>query len=383
MSELANAQSRQPKLRWQLLTTVSALTLIGFCGITRAAETDGDGPTIWIELGGQFNRLQESQETFLPPIMDERPSIFSPSQKFERLPLYSIDETGKLMFEPQGTDWVLSASVMYGRSVSHPHVHQQTAPKNAYLLVGGVPYTGTAIPPAIAVRAKFADTVSHNSESHSIVDFRVGRDVGLGMLGGKDGESVLSLGVRFAQFSSQSDTILKSDPDWHWAYLTFYHIASLPRSAFHSNAASMEASRSFHGFGPSLSWNASAPVAGNSETGDLAVNWGINAALLFGRQKASTQHQSAGLYGHNINVNRQTITHYPSHTGASVRSHTATIPNIGGFAGATYRIENFKVSVGYRADFFFGAIDGGIDARKSYDRNFYGPFATISIGLGG
>ncbi|HVP85004.1 MAG TPA: hypothetical protein VMS78_09800 [Rhizomicrobium sp.] len=42
-----------------------------------------------------------------------------------------------------------------------------------------------------------------------------------------------------------------------------------------------------------------------------------------------------------------------------------------------------KVSLGYRADFFFGAMDGGIDTRESYNRNFYGPYASISIGLGG
>jgi hypothetical protein len=37
----------------------------------------------------------------------------------------------------------------------------------------------------------------------------------------------------------------------------------------------------------------------------------------------------------------------------------------------------------YRADFFFGAMDGGIDTAKKENVGFYGPFATISIGLGG
>lgn len=46
-------------------------------------------------------------------------------------------------------------------------------------------------------------------------------------------------------------------------------------------------------------------------------------------------------------------------------------------------MQNFKLSLGYRADFFFGAIDGGIDARKSETVGFYGPFASIGIGLGG
>jgi hypothetical protein len=59
------------------------------------------------------------------------------------------------------------------------------------------------------------------------------------------------------------------------------------------------------------------------------------------------------------------------------------VPNIGGFAGFSLKFPNARVSLGYRADFFFGAMDGGIDTRKTYDRNFYGPFAKISIGLGG
>ena len=41
------------------------------------------------------------------------------------------------------------------------------------------------------------------------------------------------------------------------------------------------------------------------------------------------------------------------------------------------------MSFGYRADFFFGAIDGGIDKRHSETLNMSGPFVTISFGLGG
>ena len=46
------------------------------------------------------------------------------------------------------------------------------------------------------------------------------------------------------------------------------------------------------------------------------------------------------------------------------------------------RFPNAKLSFGYRGDFFFGAVDSGIETAKSYDRSFYGPFATIGIGLG-
>ena len=59
------------------------------------------------------------------------------------------------------------------------------------------------------------------------------------------------------------------------------------------------------------------------------------------------------------------------------------MPNLGGFAGISVKYPNAKISLGYRADFFFGAVDAGIDARRTKDLGFNGPFATISIGLGG
>ncbi len=65
------------------------------------------------------------------------------------------------------------------------------------------------------------------------------------------------------------------------------------------------------------------------------------------------------------------------------RSRSVVVPNVGGQAAVSFRHGPARVSFGYRADFFFGAMDGGIDTRKTYNRDFYGPFATVSIGLGG
>ena len=63
------------------------------------------------------------------------------------------------------------------------------------------------------------------------------------------------------------------------------------------------------------------------------------------------------------------------------RTRAVTVPNIGGFAELSFRYSDAKISLGYRADFFFGAMDGGIDARKNENVGFNGPFATISIGF--
>jgi hypothetical protein len=143
-----------------------------------------------------------------------------------------------------------------------------------------------------------------------------------------------------------------------------------------------------------VSWSGAVPFAGSSRGAELDFDWGINAAVLFGRQKAyvqddvKVQYNDGGigpryslLLGLPAFGELQTV--YQHAHAPSTRSRSVVVPNLGAFAGLSFKYDAAKVSFGYRADFFFGAMDGGIDARKSYDRNFHGPFATISIGLGG
>ena len=377
MSELIQKNDNRATIRWKLLTGASALALTAYVSSTSLAfAEDSDQPQIWIELGGQLSRLQDSQEIFAPPLMDARPAIFDPSQKFEKAPLYSIDEEGRISFQPENSNWVFSAAVRYGRSTSKRHVSQQT--NNLY----PIHKYGTYFTRQYYAR-KFAETISQNSERHVVLDFQAGKDVGLGMFG-KDGSSVVSLGVRIAQFKSNSNVILRSDPDWApgTKYVYGYH---LPTQNYHSNAASFSAQRSFRGLGPSLSWSASTPFIGNQQAGELTVDWGLNAALLFGKQKTRTHHQTTGRY-HYATLFHNAHTRYITYQAPAVpdhfRSKSIMVPNVGGFAGISFRYVDAKISVGYKADFFFGAIDGGIDARKEENRGFFGPFASISVGLG-
>jgi hypothetical protein len=144
--------------------------------------------------------------------------------------------------------------------------------------------------------------------------------------------------------------------------------------------------RDFHGIGPSLSWNASAALAGNKQGGELALDWGINGAVLFGRQKARTSHTTQAYslpftpYVQYVGYYYTKLYEHPHH---STRSRSVVVPNLGGFAGVSVKKYNAKVSLGYRADFFFGATDGGIDTAHRENIGFYGPFASVSIGLGG
>ena len=109
----------------------------------------------------------------------------------------------------------------------------------------------------------------------------------------------------------------------------------------------------------------------------------MNVAVLFGRQRAEVHHQTTAVSGVFHDLVRSGYRYVVSQKSVNplIRSRTLTVPNVGALVGATFRIENVKVSAGYKADFFLGAMDGGIDARKAYDQSFYGPFATVSIGF--
>ena len=403
MSELMNMRHSQADFRWHLLASASAAALTAFACMGDAfADNDSDHPTVWIELGGQLNDLSNSQESFAPPFVAglSQYGIKSPLL-VEKPPRYGLDTEGAISFEPNGSNWILSASVRYGRSNATRKQHQQTP--NAIIPIHFQIYSkyqNKYYYPSSHV--KFADASANQSAQHLIVDFQAGKDLGLGMFG-RRGSSVLSAGLRIAQFSSKSNVTMHLEPDVHYtpskaitsfpAFVAFNNYAAFH---FHDDKALATSQRDFHGAGPSLAWSASMPLAGNLDTGELAVDWGANAAVLFGRQKVKAHHQTtvrsyyrkgwggvaAGIHGFGGGEYNHS-TQQTSHAANPSRERSVTVPNLGGFAGLSLRYTNAKISFGYKADFFFNAIDGGIDTRKSEDVGFHGPFATISIGLGG
>jgi hypothetical protein len=222
-----------------------------------------------------------------------------------------------------------------------------------------------------------------------VLDFTAGRDVGLGAANALS----LNAGIRFAQFTSKSHVNLTANPGGtvpykyqtqFLGYSAYIHLPNFSEEAWDLYHASASISRSFRGLGPSLSLEDSITLAGRPDTMRIDFDFGANGALLFGRQKATVHHKTNDdrpVIPHAYNF--KTMTPYYHHNYDTARSRSVIIPNIGGFAGLSFNYANAKLKLGYRADFFFGAMDGGIDTRKTYDRNFYGPFATISIGLGG
>ena len=208
MSELITNRLVHNDIRLQLLTTVSALAICGSIYTGDAAHArDTDHPTVWIELGGQFERVESEQDAFLPPFLTAEPrpgfETESPASR-QRPPRYALGGEAKFVLAPNDSDWLFSAAIRFGRSNNGRHLHQQTTQR---VQPGGLNFAGTA--PLYANLTAFGDTDTAHAESHAIADFMVGRDVGVG-LWGRGASSVFSFGVRFAQFTSRNANTLRT-----------------------------------------------------------------------------------------------------------------------------------------------------------------------------
>ena len=356
-------------LRYRLLATASATVLFASAAMAERARADeSDRPMLWVELGGTFDQITDDSGRWLPPNLTP-PISNPPPGPFGAMPTVGWDAEAKISFEPANSSWIFSAGLRYGRARSKPKgSHDQSYKVTGYITSFG---SKTGSPKYILTNYDFNNASRHSRATHLILDFRAGKDVGLGMFGGS---SVVSAGVRVAKFDERAEG----------QFTGFLSAPGKYSPGEVAHVANFLAKHSFNGLGPSVSWDASAPFAGNMSDG-LSFDWGVDAALLFGRQKAKlslktrdTQYYppSYGATGPGIKNQLSQSTQNPD------RSKSVMVPNIGGFAGISWRLPTAKVSIGYRADFFFNAIDGGIAARKSENRGFYGPFASISIGIG-
>lgn len=414
MSELVN--TTQSNWRSRLLVTVSSMALVASvydANISRAAASD-DKPTLWFEMGVQSSEVHDSTDSFALPVGGAAPSGGITGPLFDGLHLKrSYTEEGSVSFQPRDTDWVFSAAVTFGRSRGKSKFHQSAPIPTTSLTTFHTtiptypfPYHKTFTKPVKENANSFsADTTT--AESHTIVDFSAGKDVGLGMFG-RDSSSVVGAGVRIASFSSKTNIIQFQGVDDIHNVETSYTIPTIAPfpsgarivpwyfisggQAWHNFNGRGQRFEHFGGVGPAIYWNASVPIAGDeSRNGKLHFDWGINAAILFGRQTNKESHKSTSadncysagrLYFRQRGVACQnSVLEYLPQSSDAKSSRRVTVPNVGGFAGLSLRFPNAKVSLGYRADFFFNAIRTGLSTSNSETRGFNGPYASVSIGL--
>ena len=127
MTELLNTRSPAGLLRHVLLANVSVLALLGGALAPVCAADDADRPTVWIELGGQLERVDGGEQAFAAPFFaNQTPGNSQLMVDAQRAPRYSVGGEGKIAFTPQGTDWEFSVGVRYGRSNGGKHLHHQS-----------------------------------------------------------------------------------------------------------------------------------------------------------------------------------------------------------------------------------------------------------------
>jgi len=360
MSELLQTNGTPQDLKRKLLATASAVSLLGVGTVAHAAgDLASARPTLWVEIGGQFDVGQNSAQTWTPPNAPQ-PIVQPAFEPFGQMPDIGYDWNGKIAIQPASSDWVFSASVQFGKAKRGPKSTHDQANVTGYNLFG------LPAPPTYA----FTDSHTVSDTRHFVVDFQAGRDVGLGLFG-KHSTSTINLGIRMAQLTESvhgTMTAQVSAPNKYNAGINRY--------------ADMHAERSFSGVGPSIDWNGVVHLIESADD-SLDLNWGGQAALLFGRQKANvTLHTKEVQFTTPFTGSAASYLRTHS-TSISVRRKTVIVPNVGGFAGVSYNLgSRGKISLGYRADFFFGAIDGGLTTRRSETRGFYGPFASVGFGLG-
>jgi hypothetical protein len=390
MSELITLRKDNSNLRLGLLATTSAVVLAA-CVVPVQSANAADRPEVWIEGGWQFETMTGRNDVLVPPL-DELttagftsvPSVtgflgqasggFPSFTDIENVLGRSSGAEGSISFQPKGSDWILNVSARYGRAQGRRDVAQRrdSYGQSAYYNIGSHVYKG---------KPHFTNYVQQsvvNGETHAILDFQIGRDVGLGLFGQKS-EGVFSFGARYVQMNTHSDGHAYAAPG-----VRFYRVGGAFNkyhfeNHYQNSASVIERSNNFQGIGPSLSFSDSVGLLDGPADGLIALDWGANAAVLFGRQKAKADYSTVTRAYH--------ITIAPDSTAGTTvhrtRSRRVTVPNLGGFAGLSYRFPNAKISAGYRADFFFGALDRGLDEHHSSTTGYHGPFATISIGLGG
>jgi hypothetical protein len=332
----------------------------------------GDPYRFTLEDGGGPSRIQQDTEILVPEWLD----LYIPDAGFplgpqdDDLDLADAREA-KLTYAVDA--WRISAAVRHARVGSRAvGENSQRGPDVHFLDLFGQATTWQS-------PLNWGSDIAIDSEEYTLADFRVGRDIGVGAWG-EAASSVLSLGIRQADLKSTSDVKLRSDPDHR--YPDDGTNAIKYERHWHHFEDSVEAERSFKGAGPTVSWDASSTLLGSGETGRLNLDWGLDAGLLFGKQK--------------VDIRREAVTEYL--TGSSLAPMTTTtmadipprqasrsvqVPVAGVSLGLSYSLDRLKLSTGYRWERYFDAIDGGIAERKEYDRTIDGPYFKIAVGFGG
>lgn len=299
------------KLYWQ----VSALALAASAtGAQQAvAEEAHDGLTL--ELQGEYAIDASGASETLPSTSGFTDTGIKPRNGY--------DVAGKLTYQQAGSPMSYALGIRYGRTRDAVHTFNYSYPSK----YGGA-YTGSA--------------EVHHRLSHVVVDFEVGKDVGLGM--GPGSVTTVGAGLRYAHFDAVTRGSFSTS------------------SKYGGLAGSFKLSRRTDAFGPRIFIRSTTPIGSEG----FSFGWGAGGAVLFGKQKVHAD----------LNL---TYGSYSGPFGSLRRSKSQTIPTVDAYAQLNWHAPSSPItlSAGYRVDAYFKAVDGGVLDQRRIDMINHGPFVGL------
>jgi outer membrane receptor protein involved in Fe transport len=351
------------------------------------ANPDHTGPyPLTVEIGGQVQRHEAPYSAVTPSFADSFSDALQPSDAQNRDLDWGDGRELRLTYTLP-SNWRVGAGVRYGRTNGADTTLVFELGDTG---CGSVQYYCDLFPDPNGPYARllhfradnYADVVATNREEHTLVDFDIGRDVGLGL----GLESTVRAGLRYAQLESTTRLQMWGVPNWDLpAEFALFKYADNTHYQ-----ADLFASREFEGFGPTLSWDAAKQLWG-ADDGHLDLEWSATAGVLFGKQKALFEGEESsayfsGIYYSQTDVSRQfqqreawvDITDLPA-----PRSRSVTAPLLDLSLGLAYEAGRVKVGAGYRWERYFDVLDAGYREHEDADRTIDGPYFKLSVGFGG
>ncbi len=362
-----------------------------------------DGPyPLTVELGGMVQRTDAPSETMKPSFTNDFVAALRNFNDGQNRDLdWGDSRSVKLTWRPDEI-WKISATVRFGRTNNDTgllRVEDDRLGAVCGISPAFAPFdTYYCDPESPLYRAGFvhhplewSDAEVRGREDHTIVDFTVGRDFGLGAAADR---SAVSAGLRYAEFGSLANVDSRGQS---YVYDVVGWASPFTRkpSFGEIREAEFNADREFEGVGPMLSWEAAKRLFGNDEVGHVDLDWSISGAVLFGKQNTNvsgseTEFDWLATAGYGTALGKYQEPHVPvpdtvqtAPLDIAPRSKSVTVPVAGLSLGLTYEVDRLKVSSGYHWERYFDVIDGGFDEAQKVDRTFDGPYFRISVGFGG
>jgi len=346
-------QSTSAGGRARLFWQVSALVLIATGVSERKAEAapgqaDG-GLTIDVQGGLDFNDTGPINGLFggsnaLPPTEYGKSGGLKPGEGYQF--------GGTITYQQPGTPWSFGVGARYGR-VKGGSGSGHFASSSAYHAYNTKYYART-----------HSQTTHENltSSTHYIIDFDIGRDVGVGLFG--RGVTTAGAGVRYAHFDATvTGSFATSQKYGEPAYYS-------SRDFQFSRNGTFTARHTTDAVGPRVFVKTVSPLPGDS---GLSLDAGAGGGILFGRQTVKSHVDSHVTFS----------TGSGSYAGVPVanRSSSQTIPNVDGYLQISWKPASspLSVGIGYRVDAYFTAMDAGYAQSREVDIISHGPYLDISL----